>query len=147
MSDYIKEYEFKISPKKITYGDEKPLKLSNEFSFYHNKSLFRKELNRLQYLFHKYLKTSLLAAGIRDSYLKEKYSGNYLIIAVGAGGSGGAIRNAPNPIYSRATGGAAGGTCIKLVSLTASDVYSIVIGAGGPGVSSNSVGNFIKPFG
>jgi len=68
-------------------------------------------------------------------------SGNYLIIAIGAGGSGGALRNAPNPIFSRATGGAAGGTCIKLVSLTASDVYSIVIGAGGLGVSTPSVGN------
>lgn len=68
-------------------------------------------------------------------------SGNYLIIAVGAGGSGGAVRVTPNPVFSRATGGAAGGTCIKLVSLTASDVYSIVIGAGGLGVSTPSVGN------
>lgn len=80
VSDYIKEYEFKIPPKEITYGDEEPLKLSNEFTFYHNKSKFRKELNRLQFLFKRYLKTSLIAAGIRDSYLKEKYSENILIL-------------------------------------------------------------------
>ena len=80
VSDYIKKYKFKIRPKKITYGDEEPLKLSNEFTFYHNKSSFRKQLNRLQYLFKKYLKTSLIAAGIRDSYLKEKYSENFLIV-------------------------------------------------------------------
>ncbi|TFG22794.1 MAG: hypothetical protein EU529_09315 [Promethearchaeota archaeon] len=80
MSDYIKEYEFKIPPKEIIYGDEEPLKLSNEFSFYHNKNIFRKELNRLQNLFLRYLKTSLVAAGIRDSYLKEIYSENHLII-------------------------------------------------------------------
>ncbi len=80
MSDYIKEYEFKNSPKEITYGNEEPLKLSNEFSFYHNKNKFRKELNRLQNLFLRYLKTSLVAAGIRDSYLKEIYSENLLII-------------------------------------------------------------------
>lgn len=80
VSDYIKEYEFKIPPKEITYSDEEPLKLSNEISFYHNKSKFRKELNRLQNLFHRYLKTSLIAAGIRDSYLKETYSENFLIL-------------------------------------------------------------------
>ena len=72
VSDYIKEYEFKIPPKEITYGDEEPLKLSNEFTFYHNKSKFRKELNRLQFLFKRYLKTSLIAAG--------KYSENILIL-------------------------------------------------------------------
>ena len=80
MSDYIKECEFKIPPKEIIYGDEEPLKLSNEFSFYHNKNMFRKELNRLQNLFLRYLKTSLVAAGIRDSYLKEKYSENFLLL-------------------------------------------------------------------
>ena len=80
VSDYIKEYEFKHPPKEIKYYDDDPLKLSSEFSFYHNKSGFRKELNRLQYLFRDYLKTSLNAAGIRDSYLKEEYTENYLII-------------------------------------------------------------------
>ena len=74
VSDYIIEYKFKIPPKEITYGSEEPLKLSSEFSFYHNKSKFRKELNRLQNLFHRYLKTSLIAAGIRDSYLKKTFS-------------------------------------------------------------------------
>ena len=80
MSDYIKEYEFKNSPKEITYSNEEPLKLNSEFTFYHNKNIFRKELNRLQNLFLRYLKTSLVAAGIRDSYLKEIYTENFLII-------------------------------------------------------------------
>ena len=80
VSDYIKEYEFKIPPKEITYGNEQPLKLNSEFTFYHNKNKFRKELNRLQNVFKKYLKTSLIAAGIRDTYLKEKYSENFLIL-------------------------------------------------------------------
>ncbi|MFX1394321.1 MAG: hypothetical protein ACFFAH_12210 [Promethearchaeota archaeon] len=80
MPDYVKEYEFKNRPKEINYYDDKPLELSSEFSFYHNKSLFRKELNRLQYLFRNYLKTSLIAAGIRDSYLKEEFTEKFLII-------------------------------------------------------------------
>ena len=80
VSDYIKEYEFKHTPKEIKYYDNDPLKLSNEFSFYHNKSRFRKELNRLQYIFRDYLNTSLIAAGIRDSYLKEEYTENYFIV-------------------------------------------------------------------
>lgn len=62
-------------------------------------------------------------------------SGNYLIIAVGAGGTGGAYRPGTG------AGGGAGGTCIKVASLTASDVYSLVIGAGGVGVGPNSNGN------
>jgi len=80
VSDYVKEYEFKNPPKEIKYYDDKPLELSNEFSFYHNKSLFRKELNRLQYIFKNYLKTSLIAAGIRDSYLKEEFTEKFLIL-------------------------------------------------------------------
>ena len=80
MTDYIKEYVFKNPPKEITYYDDEPLKLSGEFSFFHNKSKFRKELNRLQYLFKEYLKTPLIAAGIRDTYLKEEYTEKYLII-------------------------------------------------------------------
>jgi len=80
MTDYIKEYEFKNPPKEITYLDEEPLKLTKEFSFFHNKSKFRKELNRLQYLFKSYLKTPLIAAGIRDTYLKEEYTEKYYIL-------------------------------------------------------------------
>ena len=80
MYDYIKNYEFKDNPKEITYFDGEPLRLSKEFSFYHNKNWFRKELNRFQYLFKTYLKNPLIAAGIRDSYLKEEYSENYLIV-------------------------------------------------------------------
>lgn len=80
MYDYIKNYEFTNNPKEITYFDGEPLKLSKEFSFYHNKNWFRKELNRFQYLFKTYLKTPLLASGIRDSYLKEEYTENYLIL-------------------------------------------------------------------
>jgi hypothetical protein len=80
MPDYVKKYKFKNPPKEITYLDDEPLKLSNQFSFYHNKSMFRKELNRLQYLFKNYLKTPLIAAGIRDTYLKEEYTAKYFII-------------------------------------------------------------------
>ena len=80
MYDYIKKYEFKNNPKEITYFDGEPLKLSNEFTFYHNKNWFRKELNRFQYLFKTYLKNPLLASGIRDTYLKEEYAENYLIL-------------------------------------------------------------------
>ncbi|MHA1467176.1 MAG: hypothetical protein ACTSP6_03740 [Promethearchaeota archaeon] len=83
MYDYIKKYEFKDNPKEITYFDGEPLKLSKEFTeftFYHNKNWFRKELNRFQYLFKTHLKNPLLASGIRDTYLKEEYAENYLIL-------------------------------------------------------------------
>ena len=80
MSDFLKEFVFEESPLNITYFDEEPLKLTNEFIFFHNKSKFRKELNRLQYLIKSYTKVPLHAAGIRDSYLKEEYSEKLLII-------------------------------------------------------------------
>ena len=80
MSGYIEEYEFKTPPKEITYYDDKPLELNQELTFYHNKTQFRKELTRLQYLFKKYLKNTLLASGIRDSYLKKEYSEEYFIV-------------------------------------------------------------------
>lgn len=80
MSTFLKEFKFKESPSKITYFDEEPLKLSNEFIFFHNKNKFRKELNQLQYLFKNFTKIPLHAAGIRDSYLKEEYSENLLIV-------------------------------------------------------------------
>jgi hypothetical protein len=80
VSNYIKEYKFENLPKEIIYYDEEPLLLSNELTFYHNKSKFRKELNRLQYLFKNYLKNSLVASGIRDTYLKDEYTNEYLIV-------------------------------------------------------------------
>lgn len=80
MSDYIKKFEFEKEPKKITYIEGEPLKLNKDFVFFHNKSFFRKELTRLQYLFKSYTSVSLLASGIRDSYLKEEYSDKYLIL-------------------------------------------------------------------
>ncbi|MFX1314573.1 MAG: hypothetical protein ACFE9T_01825 [Promethearchaeota archaeon] len=80
MTDYIKKFEFEKHPKEITYIEGKPLKLNKEFVFFHNKSLFRKELTRLQYLFKSYTNIALLATGIRDSYLKEEYSEKYLIV-------------------------------------------------------------------
>lgn len=80
MYEYIKNYEFKNNPKEISYFDEEPLKMSKEFTFYHNKNWFRKELNRFQYLFKTHLQNPLLASGIRDTYLKEEYAENYLIV-------------------------------------------------------------------
>jgi len=78
--EYLNEFEFKETPKEISYIEGKPLILSDEFSFFHNKNKFRKELNRLQYLFKGYTKNSLVAAGIRDTYLKEEYTEKFLII-------------------------------------------------------------------
>jgi len=80
MSNYITEFRFKSSPKNITYIEGQPLNLSERFDFFHNKSKIRKMLNLLQYLFKSYIKTPLLASGIRDTYLKEEYGEDYLII-------------------------------------------------------------------
>lgn len=80
MSEYIEEYEFKNQPKKITYFDADPLNLTKELNFFHNKNKFRKELTRLQYLFRDYTGFSLIASGIRDSFLKEEYTEKYLLI-------------------------------------------------------------------
>ena len=80
MSTFLKEFKFEKSPLEITYLDEEPLKLTNEYIFFHNKSKFRNELNRLQYLFKSYTKIALHAAGIRDSYLEEDYSEKFLIV-------------------------------------------------------------------
>ena len=80
MSSYLKEYKFEKPPLKLIYFDEDPLKLTSEFIFFHNKSKFRKELNRLQYLFKSYTKIALHAAGIRDSYLKHEYSDKFLVV-------------------------------------------------------------------
>ncbi|MFX0032753.1 MAG: hypothetical protein ACFE8E_02605 [Candidatus Hodarchaeota archaeon] len=80
MYQYLQEFEFEKPPKKISYLEGKPLILSNQFSFFHNKNKFRKELNQLQYLFKEYTDNPLLAAGIRDSYLKEEFSEDFLIV-------------------------------------------------------------------
>ncbi len=80
MSELLKEFTFEKPPSKIIYFDKEPLKLSNEFMFFHNKNKFRKDLVRLQNLIKSYTKSPLHAAGIRDSYLKEEFSEEYLII-------------------------------------------------------------------
>ena len=80
MTDYIKNFEFEKPPKKITYSDEEPLKLTEDFVFFHNKSKIRKGLNRLQYLFKSYTKNPLLALGIRDSLLKKDFTDKFLIV-------------------------------------------------------------------
>ena len=95
MYEYIKNYEFKNNPKEITYFDGEPLKLSKEFSFYHNKNWFRKEINRFQYLFKTHLQNPLVAAGIRDTYLKDEYTENYLIVLFTDGHT---VKNANNII-------------------------------------------------
>ncbi len=80
MSKNIKKYVFKSKPKEITYIDGEPLKLSKDFSFFHNKIKFRKELTRLQIFFKDSAKIAPQASGIRDSYLKEEYSENFLLV-------------------------------------------------------------------
>lgn len=80
MYQYLQKFEFKKPPRNISYLEGNPLILSNEFSFFHNKNKFRKELNRLQFLFKDYTDDSLTAAGIRDSYLKEEFSEEFLIV-------------------------------------------------------------------
>jgi len=80
MSKNIRNYEFRSDPKEITYLDEEPLKLDKDFSFFHNKIKFRKELTRLQMIFKDYTGISLLASGIRDSYLKEEYSEKFYLV-------------------------------------------------------------------
>ena len=80
MSDILKEFKFEKVPLKIAYFDKEPLNLSNELTFFHNKSKFRKYLTQLQYLIKSFTNTPLQAAGIRDSYLKEEFSEKFLIV-------------------------------------------------------------------
>ncbi len=80
MSNFLKEFTFEKPPENITYFDKEPLKLTNEFVFFHNKNKFRKDITRLQYLFKSYTRAPLSAAGIRDSYLKQEISEKYLIV-------------------------------------------------------------------
>jgi len=80
MSKFVEKYEFEKQPFEIQYYDEEPLKLTNDFAFFHNKNKFRKELVKLQNLFKDYVNYALGAQGIRDSFLSEKYTENYLIV-------------------------------------------------------------------
>jgi len=80
MSRYVDKYEFQNTPKEIKYFNEEPLKLNNEFQFFHNKNIFRKEINDVQYLFKDYVNFALHAAGIRDSFLKEEYTESNLLL-------------------------------------------------------------------
>ncbi|MFW9930950.1 MAG: hypothetical protein ACFFD1_16295 [Candidatus Thorarchaeota archaeon] len=80
MPQYLERFEFDKKPDDLNYVDGEPLKLNNEFNFFHNKNKFRKELNRLQYIFKKFTGDSLVASGIRDTYLKEEYTENNLLV-------------------------------------------------------------------
>ena len=80
MSNPLKEFELDETSSKISYMDGDPLKLNNEFNFFHNKNKFRRELNDLQYIFKDYTGNSLVASGIRDSYLKKEISDNFLVM-------------------------------------------------------------------
>ncbi|TXT66719.1 MAG: hypothetical protein BAJALOKI1v1_260017 [Promethearchaeota archaeon] len=80
MSEYLKKFFFKKEPQELRYNEEDPLKLTEEFKFYHNKLKFRIELNQLQYLFQDYMKVPLQAAGIRDTYLKLEYTDKYYMV-------------------------------------------------------------------
>ncbi len=80
MSKYLDKFSFKRKPKDIAYNEGEPLKLNEKFNFFHNKNKFRKELNRLQYIFKDFTGNSLVASGIRDTYIKEEYTENNLIV-------------------------------------------------------------------
>jgi hypothetical protein len=80
MSSYLTEFIFKKIPKTLLYLDGAPLNLSNEFSLFHNKNWFRKELTRLQLVFKNHINQTLTASGIRDTYLKKEYGENFLIL-------------------------------------------------------------------
>jgi hypothetical protein len=77
---YLEKFEFRKKPDELTYVDGEPLKLNSEFNFFHNKNKFRKELNRLQYVFKKFTGNPLVASGIRDTYLKEEYTEDNLLV-------------------------------------------------------------------
>jgi len=80
MTDYIKKFEFKETLKEITYIEEAPLELNEDFVFFHNKSKVRKDLTPIQHLFKSYTTNPLLALGIRDSFLKKELTEQYLIV-------------------------------------------------------------------
>jgi len=95
MTDYIKKLEFKETPKEITYIEDKPLELNEDFVFFHNKSKVRKDLTPIQHLFKSYTTNPLLALGIRDSFLKKELTEQYLIILFNTSES---IKNTDNII-------------------------------------------------
>ena len=80
MSSYISNFKFSSKLEELNYIDGEPLKLNNEFNFFHNKNKFRKELNRLQYIFKDFTGNTLVASGIRDTYIKEEFTENYLLV-------------------------------------------------------------------
>jgi len=80
MTDYINKFEFKETLKEITYIEEAPLELNEDFVFFHNKSKVRKDLTSIQHLFKSYTTNPLLALGIRDSFLKKELTEQYLIV-------------------------------------------------------------------
>ena len=80
MTDYIKKFEFEETLKEITYIEEAPLELNEDFVFFHNKSKVRKDLTPIQHLFKSYTTNPLLALGIRDSFLKKELTEQYLIV-------------------------------------------------------------------
>ncbi len=80
MSINLKEYVFKLKPTEIEYLDTDPLKLTNDFIFFHNKIKFRNEITQLQNIFKDHTKNALQSSGIRDSYLKEEFSKTFYLI-------------------------------------------------------------------
>lgn len=63
-------------------------------------------------------------------------AGRYRLIAVGAGGSGGAVRiNALRPL---ATGGGGGAVCIKDITALAGDTLTFTVGAGGAAIQGGA---------
>ncbi|MHA1374003.1 MAG: hypothetical protein ACTSR7_06890 [Promethearchaeota archaeon] len=68
MTNHLKEFELNKDSAKISYNEGEPLKLNNDY------------VNKLQYLFKKYTGDSLVASGIRDTYLKEEISEDFLIV-------------------------------------------------------------------
>ena len=76
----ITQFSFKTEPKELSYSKKSPMKLDQSLFFFHNKNHFRPLLNDLQYLFKSAVGVALHAAGIRDTYLKEEYSENNLVV-------------------------------------------------------------------
>ena len=80
MSLYLDSFKFTYMPNELNYVDGDPLNLNNQFNFFHNKNKFRKNLNRLQSIFKEYTGNSLVASGIRDTYINEEFTENYLLV-------------------------------------------------------------------
>ena len=80
MSLYLDKFKFTNKPDELNYVDGDPLNLNNQFNFFHNKNKFRKDLNRLQYIFKEFTGNSLVASGIRDTYINEEFTENHLLV-------------------------------------------------------------------